>query len=640
MPQIATAAWFDAAWPYRRALEVKWDANRPTGEDVGWADIYTAGHADAKGRDLRIATDDGKLVPSRVLFAGPGDVVRVAFAMPQGEQKFYAYFGNKKLDDKKPEPLKARAALLMESRIHKGGQVGGFDAIEAAWDKGGDHIGSKYLGSGMLGYNPFGEQQQVVSKLSGAIFAAVDGEYEFAISVDDVGALYVAGKPLVFARIGPGDARHHGKVKLTRGRHDLLFYHVDYGGDTRFTLAWKPPTATKYDVIGRAETGAAFGAVAGPLEQQKKPLVADFTADHVSESWTAGNYAHRYKFTGRLPAGMSGAKFAWDFGDGQTATGATVDHVYVTQGVYPVRVTARIGNNSDAQTTQFHVARDYDAFRGNPLAPPSEAASVFAEIVAEYDVGKMPLNWLAPAADLLSEGGKPDAARAVAVRIATEKKHADRAAVLDVLREAPGDAAAKVALWERVPADSDLQPTAAQELAELLLWTAGDFAKAVTVLEPFKDKGQPLDRVRLGQAYVLAGRVDDGAKLLEAVDVKDEPAKRAAISGAMARTIEAFLQDDDWESGNASWDDWMTRFPTDFLSGYPAVLKVQLIERSGHPVPAAKVAEAFAGAVPNSPYAPTLLDRAARLLEKSDAEKSKALRQRLKEKYPEDPLSQ
>lgn len=619
---------------------MKWDIERATGEDVAWADVMTAGHADEKGADVRIATDGGKLVPSKILFAGPGDNVRVAFAMPKGETKFYAYWGNPKHDDKQPDAFKARAGLLMESKTFAGGNVGGFDAIEAAWKNGGERIGAKYLSSGMLGYNPFGEQQQVVSRLTGAVFAPVDGEYVFASSVDDVGALYVDNKPLVFARIGPGDARFSGKIKLTRGRHDLLFYHVDYGGDTRFTIAWRPPTANGFTLIDRAELTPAFGATEGPLEQQKKTLVADFAVQSISETWVHENYAQRYKFTGQTPKGVTGAKFEWDFGDGQTASGESVEHVYVTTGVYPVRVTAKIGGNNDAQTSKLAVHRNYDGFRGNPLTPPNDEPSLFANIVAGYDVNKMPLNWLPHAARLLVAGGKADAANAVARRIATEKQPGNVNAALDVLRDLPGDPTVKIKLWESVPADSALQPAASRELAGHLLWSAGDFARAVEVLKPFEEKGDALDRVRYGQSLVLAGKAEQGEKILDAIEVKDDPARRVAVSGAMARTIEAYLEDKDWQSGDDAWDDWMTRFPADFVNGYAAWLKVRLIETRGNPSSAAKLAEAFSSAVPTSSYAPRLLDKAAKLLEKSDATKSVALRQRLKEKYPEDPLSQ
>ena len=89
-----------------------------------------------------------------------------------------------------------------------------------------------------------------------------------------------------------------------------------------------------------------------------------------------------------------------------------------------------------------------------------------------------------------------------------------------------------------------------------------------------------------------------------------------------------------------AWDAWQAKYPAGFLQGYSVLLRVKLIELRHRPLAAAKLAEAFATAVPQSSYAPQLLDTAAKLLANVDPAKSKSLHQLLKEKYPEDPLSQ
>jgi hypothetical protein len=53
-----------------------------------------------------------------------------------------------------------------------------------------------------------------------------------------------------------------------------------------------------------------------------------------------------------------------------------------------------------------------------------------------------------------------------------------------------------------------------------------------------------------------------------------------------------------------------------------------------------EVAEAFARAVPDSTYAPQLLDTAATLIESSDKTKAAGLRELLRSRYPEDPAAQ
>jgi hypothetical protein len=89
-----------------------------------------------------------------------------------------------------------------------------------------------------------------------------------------------------------------------------------------------------------------------------------------------------------------------------------------------------------------------------------------------------------------------------------------------------------------------------------------------------------------------------------------------------------------------AWDKWQAQSPADFLEGYSVLLKTRLTEKAGYAAAAAKAAEAFALAVPRSSYAPKLLDRASRLLERANGPKSQALKQLLKQKYPEDPLAQ
>jgi hypothetical protein len=55
----ARAGWFDANWSYRRTLDVTWDAEHGTGEELAYAEFYTAGHHQPNGEDVRVATTRG-----------------------------------------------------------------------------------------------------------------------------------------------------------------------------------------------------------------------------------------------------------------------------------------------------------------------------------------------------------------------------------------------------------------------------------------------------------------------------------------------------------------------------------------------------------------------------------------------------
>ena len=69
-------AWIEGGYSFRRPIDVTWEAERATGDELAVADLYTAGHLRADGADLRVATGDGRLLATRVLMVGPGDRAR------------------------------------------------------------------------------------------------------------------------------------------------------------------------------------------------------------------------------------------------------------------------------------------------------------------------------------------------------------------------------------------------------------------------------------------------------------------------------------------------------------------------------------------------------------------------------------
>lgn len=640
---IAHAAWFDAAWPYRRPISVTWDAEHASGDELATVEFYSNGHALPNAEDVRIATDDGKLVPSHILMSGPGDRIRALFSLQKGIKKYDVYFGNPKPPPPPPGlgDVKYKAGLMIETKVWTAGTVNNFQQMEESWDRSGPVLGEAMIPTPFLGYNLFGDQQQWISRIIGSVFAPVDGEYVFAMSVSDDGALYIDGKPLIFAHRGPSDIRHHASIQLLRGRHDFLLYHLSGGREGRFAVAWKRPNTAGFEIIGREAFGTCFGSQAGAMEEHGKVLVADYSVAQVGECHFFEGYSFPYHFIARSKAAAP-IKYNWDFGDGQTATGNTVDHVYLKAGVYPVRLTAHIGPNSDTQTSRIPVDRDYE----NLLHVVEDSPAVLSKVVAGYDLKAIPVAELPRAAMLHLTAGQLDAAVPVAQRLAGEKAHPDVRTANDCVLAvsqalvAQGRLNDAVALWDRVPVDADIQPRAARIAAELALWWSGDFNKAVQLLEPFRTREDPAIQRLYGQALILDGKAAEGEKILLGLKPNGPPEGEAALSGASARTVEYYITTDDPEAGEQAWDRWQAKYPAEFLEGYSAVLRMKLIELRKQPAAAAKMAEAFATAIPQSPYAPQLLNEASKLLAKSDPTKSVALRQLLKQKYPEDPLSQ
>jgi PKD repeat protein len=632
-----------ADWQFRRSIEANWDPAQSPPTSIAIADFFTAGHAAADGSDIRVTTADGTLMPSHVLMIGPGDRARVAFALVRPVKQYFVYFGNPTptMPAGSPE-LKFDCGLHLEMRELAGdGPFNTFARLTNAWDLGGKLIGKTLIPEANLGFNPFGPQDRTVSRITGSIFAPVDGQYDFSVWADDFAAVAVDGNFIVFGAAGPRDTRNHHAVQLSRGPHAILIYHVNTGGDGVFLVAWKTPNSVKFDPVGRRDIATFHTCNVGALEQNHAPLVADFTAQYMGEAFFADDYSFHYKFTAYAPA-VAGAQMDWDFGDGQTASGAQVDHVYLSPGVYPVRLTVRAGNLSDSQTTQFGVNRLWEQID----RPPGEQIEVHARIAASDDLGKLAEPSLCRAVLLFQRAGVIDAMLAAAGRLAALGRHENPDGAFQSLEEATKQGIASgrggdvVRFWQSVPQDSDLHARSMTELADLLLWRVGDFAAAVRLLKPLADAGDVRMKRNYGQALIFDQKADDGAKILRSLPAGDSWEHHVALSGAMARTIEYYITQRDWAAGEEVWERWQSSFPADFLEGYSVLLRTRLMEIKGDAATAAKVAAAFASAVPTSSYAPQLLDRASRLLSSTDPAQSAALRKLLKDRYPEDPLSQ
>ncbi len=643
MCRAAGPVWFDNGWAYRREVTVPADVAGLPAAASARVEFYTDGHALPAAADVVVATDDGKVMPHDLLAGGdhPGDRVRLRFAVRPGTRRYFAYFGN----PAPPPPAKPEhpieGGLLMETRAWTGGDVRSFDHIRKSFDRSTPVLGQTILDHPFLGYNPFGDQVQYVSKLTGTMTLGVEGDYQIALAVDDEGGLWIDDQPVVFAHLGGGDARYHASLHLARGPHAFTLYHCNAAGEGYFSVGRKLAAGPKYEVMPRSSFGTCLVADVGPLEAHDKALVADpGGATLLGESFVAGGYALRYHVAAKSP--VHDVKFEWDFGDGQHAAGPDADHVYLEPGVYPVKLTLRAGPNVDSATARLVVERNYRYV----LEAKDEPAVMYATLTAGYDVAALPGADLPRLVQLDAKAERLDAALVPAGRLAGSKAVPNASAALEALQAlderlvAAKRADAAVTMWDKAPADSALQPAAAARGAELACWWTGDFAKAAKLLAPFAPAGDPALKRLYGQSLVLAGRVDEGRKVLAALPVDAPAARAAALSGAAARTVEFFLTEKDPESGEAAWDKWMTRFPADFLDGYAVVLRTKLMAERGRGDAAARVAEAYAAAVPTSSYAPQLLDAASKLLAATDPTKSQALRQQLKLKYPEDPLSQ
>lgn len=646
-PAELRADWFDSHWQYRRPLQVDWDADHADGHELAMAEFYTGGHSADGGADVRVTLPGGRVLASQVLMAGPGDRVRIVFALVSGQSLYEVYFGN---PDPAPPPagtddVQYHCGLLLDMRHWSGGTYNTADQLAASWEQSSPEIGRTLVGQPFYGSNPLGEQSRCISKLSGSFVAPIEGEYLFAGSAAGRGAVFIDGKSALYLPGPAHDIRYATKVPLSRGAHDIVIYYASPGDQQNLSIAWRGPNMERVEAMPRTAFGVYAHGTAQGLEERDKTLVADFKADYQGECFVGQNYSHRFVFTAIAPAGAAenGARYEWDFGDGTTATGLTLEHVYVTAGVYPVSLTVRMDGNSDTQTSRIVVERDW----ANLAQATEDPVLRQARVVAQYDPAKVPERWLPFMAQMEQAAQLGPAELAADVQIARVSRHTSAVAALDCLRQMTHDLVlagkidAAVKLLDQVPVDSDIQEKAAADEADLLIWWLGDFQRALSVTERRAVASDADLRRAHAEALIFCGKGDEGKKILDQLQSEqvDNGIRAAAVSGAMARTIEFRINQRDWETGEEEWQTWQERCPAAFEEGYSVLLRIKLMQARHSPI-AAKVAEAFADGVRDSSYAPQLLDLAAKLTAASDPAHSRRLRQELKDRYPEDPLSQ
>lgn len=623
-------------------MHVIWDADKNKSDEVAQAEILTGGLLKVAGAEIVVRAGDGHVVPSRLLQVGPGDQARVVFALRPGQRDYVIYFGNPSVHPAPAsQPALVQRGLLMEMNQWLGQPINSSEQIARAWlISQRQPIGKILVDRPFIGVNPLGDEDRTIAKLSGTFFAPVDGEYQFAATADDRGALYIDGQSVVYAPYAVGDIRFNKTLTLKRGEHDFIFYEVNTGGEIRFTVGWKRPDTATVIPMPAAAFGVVRTATPGDLELADKPLVADFSFQVKSEIFYANDYAYRVVLTANPPPGNN-ITYDWDLGDGTTATGPQVEHVYLHGGQFPVKLTTSAYGKTDTRTNIIWVRRDWQ----RAANPPSEFPKDIAQLVAGYSLDKLDTESLRLAVLLQMVVNHRGAALEAAGALASRDRHPNPSASMDALKQVTLnyiDAGAKDAvqlIWGKVPATSNIRPAAMTEYASQLLWHLGNPDAALKVLEPVKKSSIAASQLH-AQVLLLDGKAAEAEAELKALPVHGDPEKRVAMSGALARSVEYFISDDDAESADEEWNRWQLFFPMDFLDGYSLLLKVQIMQLRQANEAAANIALAFVTAEPQSSYAPSLLDTAARGLQTENPDRAKQFRQLLKEKYPEDPRAQ
>jgi len=353
--------------------------------DKGWSVVVVEflhhGEITADGKNVLVSTKDEKLVPSRVLQLGPGDICRLAFETVRGQKTYEIFYGGPGPKDASPA-WSNTDGLLLETRTYKNCDLNRFESVRDAFNAS-PRIGSDYVPSVLHANNPFSAKPEpFLSRYSGSLRVPTAGTYGFVVSNQDCGFLLVDDK-LVAAEPGVHRAKHQAlpgsrkDITLTAGSHTFEYYHAATGPEATMIAAWEPspagPKPKPQAIPAECFRAAAIGrASPGAVTTREAKLVPDFTFTTAGDVPLPDNDTPliAVKFTDTSPPGLTlKAKLQWDFGDGPTAETPSPAHVYLRPGLYTVSLTVKRGDKPLTMSNRISIDRPFLARQEEAKAP-------------------------------------------------------------------------------------------------------------------------------------------------------------------------------------------------------------------------------------------------------------------------------
>ena len=657
-PSAGRDPWWNVQWRYRRMVTVS-DVPKTglEGDEIGVVTMPTGGLTRPDAADVRVTVPRGQLVPHRVLMVGPGDRLRLAFALRPPLTKYYVYFGNSQAEAPKAE-LSIRRGVLLETWQYAAGGFATLQEARRAFERAGRLVGRDFRSSIFLGHNPFGPQNRLCSVFTGYLVCPRDGEYVFSTSSQDASFLLVDEK-LVVSNGGSHPpqrrASRQGRITLTKGLHEVKVYHVNTFADPVVVAAWQAPGARRLWRIPPSAFAAIRRAKPGAIERYGRQLEVDFVPVHAGETFMANRYFQRYAFEALVSGRAAGAgTFQWSFGDGQKASGRTCEHVYLANGPVKVTLDAAVGGQKLRRSNTIYVTRPWDKVTLNEVDP----LAGHARIVAGYDFAAAKPEHLAEAIALFSRTGLDEAILKAGDALIKRDK-----APPPVLRDAapvyaealvssanaPGRAVAALLKAAGMTPNPAVKAGLTIRAGQIAL-DAGDPDKALTLFQHAVKRYATLAsprvlrdaRIGIGDVYRLRGDYEKAMRAYRSA----RPLRRSTFEkevvrkGDLARHVENYIRQGTYHDAKDFLDRWETEFPVDKLEGYSTLLRVRLAMAQKQHEFAAEQCEQLVRVHPGSNYAAELLMLAFKAYTAlgKDAPARAAL-ERIVKNYPESPLA-
>jgi tetratricopeptide (TPR) repeat protein len=633
----AADPWLLSGWNCRAAVEItKTAADKAV--DCASVKVLLHGRGKSDGSDFRVIDSSGKPVPFQVTFHDPAHDALITFRCPDAKEKFFVYFGNSSatrpaeevIVDDRPGAGSPKGAwvpkfgLVYETRVRPRAKdikeetnpmtVAEFAKLLAASPR---KLGARQQPRIADGYNPFGSSDYYLSVYRGWIHIPKAGTYKFCTASNEGSFSFLDGKDLVH---WPG--RHTAErgargeknvtVELAAGPHYVEYYHEEVTLDQMAFLGWHVGGDDgPFGAIPEDRFPLPLEATVTRYEDTKGPLPT-FEPVIVDSIWPVdrgeGQYT-RAKFTaGKIP---DGTKFTWDFGDGQTATGPAVEHVYlVAEMIFPVTLT------TDGPAGKQTVSWPLDVFEIEHVTEQFKEGrpKEYAKSVAGYDRSKLDATGLKELAYLLAEAEQFGATAQVCEEFAKRFPTADQLTAARLKRlladcqiRSGGNTDQAVANYQaaivkELPAAERLQVLA--RLIRLLGVERGDADKATGVFKQVEavvketrldDDGRKAYRqviIAAGDALLWSNNPAEATALYERTEtLRGQPIAaqvRAARLGSYANSLREYVAAGNYGAALDLVNEWDDTFPTDKPNGRSLFWRGKLLLLRGQPTEAVR----------------------------------------------------
>lgn len=331
--------------------------------EVSLVRLYAPGHDPEDSVPEVIATNSGARVNSMVLSAGRGEPMDILFENPRGNPSYLVYLVPKDKRTNRNPSWEPRAGLVLDTKWARQGLRSSDRLPEFLKAFNGS---AKPVGRSLVDniHHAFGIHCMLSPQggfgfhhYKGFFKADKNGKYSFAtisrydsyISVDDK---LVVGWP---GRHDINKARRgekQGTISLKPGIHKLEYFLCSPWREMFAVAAWKKPNE-KFRVMTRTDfvSVGRFRAVSANLSDPNQVYAAfewspidDFRLEQTGPCFVT------MQFDAIKPDSSTRYSYRWAFDDGTTASGETVEHVFLCSGLRKVRLEIALQGKTLART--------------------------------------------------------------------------------------------------------------------------------------------------------------------------------------------------------------------------------------------------------------------------------------------------